>query len=361
MAPSIDQLLNQVGSLPAGQQRIFNRIFTVEAVKSTLCPPEQMLPWIEHQFGSVEKVLEQPLVRVTNLITLEQSLFNPLRSLRPRNFSRVNAAGVPAVPREADTFSEPLEKTPANIFGRVKGKFCVTAGNVASCEQYHCVIIFNNTGPLDFGPGEVADYLETGQRWMQAAHDYDPAARYGLFLWNCSYRAGASISHGHAQAVLVRGSHYARIEYLKQASREYKTRYGNSYFHDLFDVHRLLGLGFAAGDTRVMACLSPLKLNEVMVLADGLSAGAMNAVYRVLACFRDRLKVTSFNLGIAFPPIGSKDGWDGFPVIARMLDRGDAGDMSSDISSMELWGANVISSDPFETAKALRGAFEADN
>jgi hypothetical protein len=40
-----------------------------------------------------------------------------------------------------------------------------------------------------------------------------------------------------------------------------------------------------------------------------------------------------------------------------MLDRGDAGEISSDISAMEFWGANVISSDPFKTAAALHADF----
>jgi hypothetical protein len=359
MAPSIDKLLDQVVALPLDEQQVFNRIFSVDVVKSILCPPKPMLPWIESQFGSVGKVLEQPVVRVTNLVTLEQSMFNHLRSLRPRNFGRVNTAGIPAVRREADTFSDPLERTSANSFGRVEGKYCITAGNIASCEQYHCVIIFNNADPLDFGCDEVADYLETGWRWMQVAHNYDPAARYGLFLWNCNSRAGASIPHGHAQVVLGRGSHYVRIEHLRKAAGDYKFSYGSCYFDDLFKVHKALDLGFGAGNIKVMACLTPLKLHEVMILADGLSGDTKDAVYHMLACFREQLRATSFNLGIAFPPIGSEQGWEGFPVIARMLDRGDAGELSSDISAMELWGANVISSDPFETAAALRTAFKA--
>jgi hypothetical protein len=358
MARSIEQLLAQVGELPPGERQVFSRIFSVDVVKSILCPPDAMLPWIERQFGSLEKVREQTVVKVTNLITLEQSLFNPLRSLRPRKFGRLNTNGMPAARQGPDIFSDPLEHTTANAFGRVEGKYCVTAGNVASCEQYHCVIIFNNADPLDFGYKEVADYLDTGWRWMLAAHNYDPAARYGLFLWNCNSRAGASIPHGHAQVVLGRGSHYARIEHLRKAAGDYKSSYGNSYFHDLFEMHNILGLGFTAGDTKVMACLSPLKLNEVMILADSLSDFTKEAVYRVLACFRDRLNTTSFNLGIVFPPIGSGQGWEGFPVIIRMLDRGDAGEISSDISAMEFWGANVISSDPFKTASALREAFK---
>jgi hypothetical protein len=359
MTPSIEQLPDMIADLPRDTQRMFSRIFSMDVVTGILCPPAQMLPWIEHQFGSVGKVAEQPVVRVTNLITLEQSIFNPLRSLRPRNFRRANTGDISAIRREADPFANPLEQTTANLFGRVEGKYCVTAGNVASCEQYHCVIIFKNADPLDFGCNEVADYIDTGWRWMQLAHNYDTAARYGLFLWNCNNRAGASIAHGHAQAVLGRGSHYARIEYLRKAARDYKSSYGSSYFDDLFEVHRALGLGFAAGGTEVMAYLAPLKLNEAMILSDSLSGDTKEAVYRVLACFRDQLRVTSFNLGIAFPPIGSGQGWEGFPIVVRMLDRGDAGDMSSDISAMEFWGANVISSDPFETAAVLRAAFKA--
>jgi hypothetical protein len=359
MTPSIEHLPDIIASLPLDKQRIFNRIFSVNVVKGILCAPQPMLPWIERQFGSVGKVLEQPVVRVTNLVSLEQSLFNPLRSLRPRNFGRINANGISAARPESDAFSDPLEKTPENPFGRVEGKFCITAGNVASCEQYHCVIIFNNADPLDFGCSEVADYLETGWQWMQAAHNYDPAARYGLFLWNCNSRAGASIPHGHAQVVLGRGAHYVRIAYLRKAALDYSHMYGNSYFDDLFSVHKELDLGFTAGNTKVMACLTPLKLNEVMILEDGLSGDMKRAVYRVLACFRDQLEVTSFNLVIAFPPIGSEQDWEGFPVVVRMLDRGDAGEISSDISAMELWGANVISSDPFKTAADLNAAFKA--
>ena len=359
MTPSIEQLPDMVAGLPLDIQRIFSRIFSVDVVTGVLCPPQKMLPWIEHQFGSVGKVAKQPVARVTNLITLEQSLFNPLRSLRPQNFVGSGTGGMPGKQGDHDPFAKPLELTTENPFGRVQGKYCVTAGNVASCELYHCVIIFKNADPLDFGCNEVADYIDTGWKWMQLAHDYDPAARYGLFLWNCNNRAGASISHGHAQVVLGRGSHYARIEHLRKAASEYGARYGSGYFDDLFDLHRALCLGFSAGDAKVIAYLTPLKPNEVMILAGSLSDSMKAAVYKVLACFRDRLNVTSFNLGIVSPPLDYVPGWEGFPFVARMLDRGNVGNMSSDISAMEFWGANVISSDPFETAAALRAAFKA--
>ncbi len=353
MIASIEQLPGAVAGLPLDTQRIFNRIFSVDVVTGILHSPEQMLPWIERQFGPVEKVMAQPLVKVTNRISLEQSIFNPLRSLRPHNFRGTGTGGIAGKQDSDSPFAEPLHKTTGNPFGRVQGKYCITAGNIASYEQYHCVIIFKNANPLDFGCNEVVDYIDTGWKWMQRAHEYDAAARYGLFLWNCNYRAGASISHGHAQVVLGRGSHYAKVEHLRQAAVEYKAKYSSGYFADLFKVHEALGLGFRAGDAKVIICLSPLKLNEVMILAPRLSDELEHNIYRMLACFRDRLGVKAFNLGITFPPLDDEPGWDGFPLVTRLLDRGDAGDLSSDIGAMEFWGANVISSDPFKTAAVI--------
>src|SRR3712207_8630657 len=53
--------------------------------RSTLFPYTTLFrsAWIERSFGSVEAVLEQRIVRVTNRVTLQGTLFNGLRSSRP--------------------------------------------------------------------------------------------------------------------------------------------------------------------------------------------------------------------------------------------------------------------------------------
>jgi hypothetical protein len=103
-----------------------------------------------------------------------------------------------------------------------------------------------------------------------------------------------------------------------------------------------------------MVYLTALKQNEVMILSQGLTPSLTENIYRVLSCFRDKLDVKSFNLGIVFPPLGDGAGWEEFPLIARMVDRGNTDDDSSDIGAMEFYGANVVNSDPYETAGALR-------
>lgn len=362
MSPSIADLVTHIAGLPSDTRQVFNRVFSVDEVKGDLKIPQPMLPWVEQQFGSAENVINQKIVKVTNLVTLECSIFNPLRSLRPHRFLRKKRMHPEdSFEIENDDFADPLHNTPEDPFGRVKGKYCLTAGNVAKYEGLHGVVVFHNPDPLKFGCREVADYLETGWKWAQQAHAYDSSARYFLFLWNCMNRAGASIHHGHAQVVLGRYAHYAKVEQLRKAASEYREQYKADYFEDLFRVHEALGLGYRQGDTMIMAYLAALKLNEVMVLAPALTDSLKENIYNVLACFRDRLKVTAFNVGVAFPPLDEVPGWAWFPVIARMVDRGNIDDMSSDIGAIEFYGANVISSDPFRTAEALSTYFEPND
>jgi hypothetical protein len=355
MTPSITELADHVADLPPAERRIFERIFSLDVARGNLRLPKSMVPWATEQFGDARRVTSQKIIRITNLITLESSIYNPMRALRPHNFSRKGVVKNDGS-GEVDRFTDPLEFTSEDLFGRVLGKHCLTAANIAKCEQYHCVVVFKNADPLDFGCSEVADYIETGWKWAQRANDFDPLARYCLFLWNCNNRAGASMRHGHAQVVLGRGSHYVKVEHLRRSVLRYEEQCGSNYFEDLFAVHEALGLGWKSGDTRVMVYLTAFKQNEVMILAPELTPSLTENIYNVLSCFRDKLNVRSFNVGIVFPPLGDRAGWEGFPVVARMVDRGDIENMSSDISAMEFYGANVVNSDPWETARALRTA-----
>src|SRR4030042_3976276 len=75
-----------VKALPKKSKELFQRIFSVSTTKGYLKPPATMLPWIEQQFGSVARVTEQKIIKVTNLVTFDGSIFNSLRALRPRQF-----------------------------------------------------------------------------------------------------------------------------------------------------------------------------------------------------------------------------------------------------------------------------------
>jgi len=78
------------------------------------------------------------------------------------------------------------------------------------------------------------------------------------------------------------------------------------------------------------------------------------AIARAVSAYR-AAGVVSFNMALYVPPL-SPDGedWRRFPPLARLVDRGDPANKTSDIGAMELYAASVIATDPFRVVETLR-------
>lgn len=350
----IADLEELVARMPEADRAAFHRIFHVSTVTGHIRPPESMRPWLERQFGSVEAALSQRIVKVTNTVTLQGALFNPLRSSRPLPQREADLESALAQDT-GDPLDTPYESTPEDVFGRIRGRFSVTASNVAKADAFHGLVVYDERHPLRWHRDQIADYLETGLQWARAAHRYDPSARYYLFIWNCLWRAGASLLHGHAQVLLGRDMHYAAVEALRRAASAYRERHGTGYFDDLYRAHAAAGCAFEREGVRVLANLAPIKEREVLLVAPRLDGALASRVYEVLACFRDRLGVRAFNVAVYHPPLGEPaPGWEDFPVVVRLVDRGDPASRTADIGAMELYASSVISTDPFDVVRCLR-------
>jgi hypothetical protein len=366
---SIIHLEDLVGALSPEERERFARVFQVNTTIGELRPPQAMHDWIEKYFGTVEAVRRQHIVKVTNLITLEGALFNELRASRPMESSVLHpafSAGRGAgdlqqiiMSNVGDPFCRPLEGTPEDVFGRVKGEHCITASNVAKYDGFHGLVVFDEHNPLRFTAEEVADYIDTALDWARQAHCVDKDARYFFLMWNCLWKSGASILHGHMQMTLGRGIHYARIEHLRRAALLYQIGHGVSYFDDLYDIHQSLGLTAEHNAVRILAYLTPIKEKEVILISKCLDEDLKYALYKVLDCFVSKLGVTSFNLALCMRPIDSvEEDWRGFPIVVRVVDRGDPNNRTADFAAMELYASSVITSDPFQVAQALSDSFQ---
>ncbi len=354
--PSISNLDDIAASLPYQEKAVFQRIYEVTTVLGEARVPREMESWVRERFGSVAAVSKQKVVRLTNRITLEEAIFNPLRCLRPADFRENKSLGAHLDETDRDDlFAKPWDTTPEDPFGRVSGKHCVTAGNIAKYDGLHGVVIYRDFHPLRFSREQLIDYIDVGLEWARRAHAYQPQAKYFFMIWNCLWRAGASIQHGHAQVMLTRGRHYARIERLRRASLDYRQRFNAEYFSDLFRAHDAVGCALVKDGVRIMANLSPFKDNEVVILGDELNLSFKERLYDVLAYFRDRLGILSFNLGLVPPPLAqTEESWQGFPVVAWLVDRGDPASRASDVGGMEIYAASIIGSDPLELSRQLR-------
>ena len=352
LPPSILNLREQVQCLAPDDAARFRRIYDVTESEGRLRVPSTMAPWVERTFGSVAAVESQRVVRVSNLVTGEAAIFNELRARRP-----VRGGASPDIQDELanDPWAQPEENTPEDLFGRLRNDTALTAANVAKYDAHHSLLIFAEANPLRFDRASVRGCVELANRWFAAAHRADPDAIYPFFLWNCLWRSGGSIVHGHAQVQLARGRHYARIEALRRAADAYREEHGADYFDDLAATHAALGLAYVRGNVRVLASLTPTKEKETLIIASAFDEDAADALYDTLAVFRDALGVQSFNAGALLPPLGeTPEDWQGFPCVIRIVDRGPLDLRTSDIGAMELFAEPVVASDPFAVAAALR-------
>lgn len=352
---NVAELDTIVGKLSLEERHLFECIFRVSVAEGALMPPAEMHAWITRLFGSVEATLKQKIVKVTNMVTLEGALFNELRSRRPIDMKENLSLMEEIENHEGDPFCKPETGTPEDIFGRVRGRHSLTASNVAKYDTFSGLVIFNEHNPLYFTREMVHDYVEVALEWGKRAHQADPLARYLFVMWNCLWKSGATLVHGHFQMTLTRDMHYPKIEALRRASLGYRAQHGRDYFEDLYLAHSSVGCAFERNGTRVLANLAPVKEKEVLLISYNLDDGIKDAIYEVAEAMTKAMGVVSFNLVLYMPPIApAQEDWSGFPFIARMVDRGDPATRNSDMGAMELYASSVVSSDPLAVARLLK-------
>jgi hypothetical protein len=357
----LDALLK---GLPSWERDLADRLFEVIPTTGRLVVPQGMRGWVEETFGSVGYVQKQKIVRVTDRITLEGTLFNELRASRPIDVGEdtpdLLRREIESI-REEDPFCAPEERTPEDVFGRVRGSHSVSASNVAKYDGFHGLVVFEDHDPLCFTPKKIDDYVSVALEWMRRAFEEDPEAKYPFFMWNCLWRAGGSVIHGHAQITVAHGAHYPKVERLRRAALEYKSTYDSDYFSDLVTVHEALGLGISPPpesppEVRGFVSLTPRKEREVVLLGPELGEPLCRFFANVLGCYTRDLGVSSFNVAFYMPPLApTGEDWSSFPIVIHLVDRGDPASHTSDIGAMELYAAPVVSSDPFQVARRMKG------
>ena len=366
MPPTMTHLDEAVAALAPEDRARFDRLYDLAQSTARVVPPEKMEDWIAKTFrylgASRETVLEvirhQPITHVVNRATGQAVLFNAVRSERPMEATDASDVAEEIERTRGCPFCRPLELTPANTFGRIGG--AKTAANVAAYDGWHGLVIFEDHDPLRFRtdafqPEEVADLFATARAWAERAHAEDPDARFFLLMWNCLWKAGASIIHGHAQMVVGRRFHYGRVERLRQDARRYQAEHEADYFDDLVRVHEALGLADRCGRVAMLAHLTPAKERELVLVAPSYDDPDLpKAVWRALKTYA-ALDVKAYNLAVHMPPLGPPDpAWDGFPTLVYLVDRGNPAAKTTDIGAMELYASTVVSADPFAVAETLR-------
>jgi hypothetical protein len=314
---------------------------------------------IESEKEIIARIELQKIIKVYNLWTGEGALFSSLRAERPgihgmdlqkeKNYLNQLIADSE---KKCD-FCHPEKYTPEDIFGRVRGKYSITAANIAKYDVWSSLLIFSGHNPLKFNLREFSDYINTGFNWFKAVHKHDSQFKFPFFIWNCLPRAGASQVHGHCQ-ILTSNEPYAKVETLRKSYKQYKIETGSDYFKDLYAVHSSLGLSGNNGYVNFFASITPIKEKEVIIISPenpSKSIEAKKTIFRILRGFIDIMGVYSFNLSISCPPL---DNEEEFPYIIRIVDRGRLLNSTADMGGMELYGSSVVADDPYKVIDVLK-------
>jgi hypothetical protein len=352
---TIININKKIKKLSKKDRAVFNRIFHVVQHCGSIKIPKVMIPWVKSRFGSVRAVEKQKIINITNLITFDGALFNEIRAKRPRQAKSKEDFEKIVKKTKGDNFCHAKDYTPSDAVGRLTGKYGITGSNVAKYDGYHGLVIFKEHHPHKFTEAQLVDYLNLAEKWYKKIHAKDRAANYPFIMWNCLWKAAASIVHGHLQVLIGKGCHYAKIEHIKRYAEDYHKKHKRDYFEDVFNIHKKLGLGLKKGNARVFVNITPLKEKETIIIVPKLDLKAKKLLYRVVRCFIDKLDVDSFNVGIQIPAIKKNSYWKKMPVIISILDRGSLSNQTADIGAMELYaGDNVIESDPYRIFRELK-------
>jgi len=129
--------------------------------------------------------------------------------------------------------------------------------------------------------------------------------------------------------------------YLAQVQR----RCPSNYWRVVREAHEELGLAVSAGPCCAWANVVPVKERDITVLSPTLLDGAVFTGVLLRTLMRHGTK--NFSLAAILKPDG---------VVWRILDRGDPARPNADWGCMELFGSNVVATDPFVLHDLLRKA-----
>ena len=338
----VTELADLVEGLSEKDRSAAGRIFAMDATTGRLRVPESMVPWVEKSFGSVDAVEEQRIVKVTNRVTLEGTLFNSLRASRPLDTGVDLDLEGEIEATAGDPFCRPEEGTPEDIFGRVHGEYAVSASNVAKYDGFHGVIVFDDHNPLDLTPEKVADYVATGLDWLREVPGDRPGGPLPIPDVELSL-AGRWLHHprprpGHrdprhplsqsraAAAGSPRLRRRARLGLLRRPlpgprrSQVVHPRAGRRA--GVREPHAFKGEGSRDPGPE------PRRRNF------------RRSVGEALQCYVRDLGVKAFNVAFYMPPVPADEEWSGFPTVVYLVDRGDPANRTSDLGAMELYAAS---------------------
>lgn len=362
------------------ERDVFHRIFQLDYDEAPVVYlTEQAQKKVTKLFG--RPVEKREGLDVVNTVLDEETLVNPLRASRPvqvggDKLERTKQVVKGYAEEENNLpdncfFCHPDTSTPQDPFGPVIGQWSKTVANAGAYSPWNSLVISEIHHPLEMTEAVFVDMIHTGNKWLKEVRAYDEMVnreqgltrlplRFGFMGWNGFFRGGGSIFHPHLQ-LISRRTPLQQVENLRKRMQEYEKRHHYPYLDELAYCLRPLGLVVDIDSAHVVFNPAAKKEKEVIIYendGNSLPNGDLSrATFQVIEFWTKKLGLTSFDMAIYMPPLGTHvwewEDWHNFFPFVRLVERGLEGDRTSDFGSMEIYGPSVVASDPFKLAESF--------
>ncbi|KDR16481.1 uncharacterized protein LOC110832564 [Zootermopsis nevadensis] len=341
----------------------FHTIYVVNVREGKQNFPQNFIKVVRHWLADNEELLKeaynQNVIQVSNYYSLEQTVFNLLRSKRPTSKTnediRDYVKRLAVQTKKMCDFCQYKTRTAEDIFGRVEGLYSVSASNTFKLEKWHSLFLSKKHDPTDLTEEEFLDLFNTSLKWFKKAHSLDKDSCYPMMIYDTLPKGGASQFHPHAHGFLA-SQYLSHMGIQHKAAISYKDENDSEYWNDLIELHHALGLSVMLGDAVAISPLTPVREHEIIILSTYPGTDLFRLFYYVIQTYYHKLERMCFSTGLGFPVM--RPSITTLPAIIRIGTRGQCNSHTNDVSSLELYMMQNVHVDPYIIIRDLQETVE---
>ena len=192
-----------------------------------------------------------------------------------------------------------------------------------------------------------------------------------MMIWDVMPHGGASQIHPHISGFVGTNKYLGKMGHLHHVLSMYQDMTKRDYLKDYLNFHIALGLGLRYRTASIIIPLDSQKDHEFVIVGTKNLRDWIQLLYIVYRTYVEELQVYCFSSGMAWPTSilfpdpqtlnrTEQKSFQNMPIkngslmYAKIGSRGNCQSVESDVSSLELYTINSLSTDPYVTFRALK-------
>ncbi|XP_068081499.1 uncharacterized protein [Anabrus simplex] len=324
----------------------FMVMYSVEVQEASIKFNRKLEQKVKSWLGNDEKLYKEAQAQM--IFSLQDhynhrfTVYNAVRGKRPATGSHKPNKMFVSEPANDEKskcdFCHPLTMTAEDNFGRIYGKYSVSAANIFKLNKWHALFITKQHSLFNITEVEFIDLFNTAIKWFKTVNAMDHIARYPVLFWDMFPHAGASQMHVHVHGILGTNGYPGQFGDLFSMTKNFRSKEHSYYWTSVIKMHEALGLVLRFNKVVALAPLVPHRSHELWLISNEPCKELFQLLYYTVKMYQSGLSQFCFSMGGALPvPNQEFDPEKSLPSVIQIGTRGDCSSSVNDISSVELY------------------------